>query len=166
MKASVFDGPCIPQPTMPMVMRSEAALRFGSAAVAQLVRIVGAASAARLVAAKKERRVNCFECECSLMRGHDARNGVGIREKFFLSQGGVMPPILTAYCYRSGIGGAALPDMDLMRQRVLDCGCGPIPQEPTNPEERPRAVRGPAPHRRLHCTMGGAALNRTLQAYA
>src|SRR5438045_9628813 len=75
MKLPVLPGPCMPQPTTPMVMRSEGAGR-PSAPSALAGMVVGAATAAAVLAIKRRRGI--FK-SLGFMRRDYAQSAVGVR---------------------------------------------------------------------------------------
>src|SRR6185436_17863425 len=77
MKLPVLPGPCMPQPTTPMVMRSEGAGR-PSAPSALAGMMVGAATAAAVLAIKRRREL--FR-SMGLMRGNYAQSPADVRVK-------------------------------------------------------------------------------------
>src|SRR5262245_48066090 len=77
MKLPVLPGPCMPQPTTPMVMRSEGAGR-PSAPSALAGMMVGAATAAAVLAIKRRREI--FG-SMVFMRNDSAQSAVGVRAK-------------------------------------------------------------------------------------
>src|SRR5712664_531941 len=78
-KALVFPGPIMPQPTTPMVIRSEGAGRpFLPKMLAGMM--VGAVIATP-AAARKRRRLIPERREEDFISGYDARFGAGIREQ-------------------------------------------------------------------------------------
>src|SRR5256885_1488984 len=81
MKLPVLPGPCMPQPTTPMEMRSEGAGR-PSAPSALAGMMVGAARAAAVLAIKRRREI--FRL-IGLMKSDYARSTVGVRAKILTS---------------------------------------------------------------------------------
>src|SRR2546430_15992769 len=77
MKLPVLLGPCMPQPTTPIVMRSDGAGR-PSAPRALAGMIVGAATAAAAVAMKRRREILGADSEVFIM--HNLPNGAPARE--------------------------------------------------------------------------------------
>src|SRR5262249_54033196 len=80
MKLPVLPGPCMPHPTTPMVMRSEGAGR-PSAPSALAGMIVGAATAAAVVAIKRRREIFGFFVSMGFMRKDYAQSVVGCERK-------------------------------------------------------------------------------------
>src|SRR6185295_4885519 len=82
MKLPVLLGPCMPQPTTPMVMRSEGAGR-PSAPNALAGMMDGAATAAAVVAIKRRREILG---SMGFMAKHHAQPTICLREKILFAQ--------------------------------------------------------------------------------
>src|ERR1044072_8620451 len=82
MKLPVLPGPCMPQPTTPMVMRSEGAGR-PSAPRALAGMMVGAATATAVRAIKWRREIFV---SMGFMRTDYAQSALGVREKILTSK--------------------------------------------------------------------------------